>query len=95
MGTIPQEIIQKIKDYTPRDKDMKSPTADHIKSLLRDYILKKAEDIYTYGFYIPFRNEPFYKYTLRIYKIENGYQDKELYPERIPDNDYTGYCGTM
>ena len=57
----------------------------------------KAEDIYTYGFYIPFRNEPFYKYTLRIYKIqiEHGYKDKELYPERIPDNDCTGYCGTM
>ena len=36
MGTIPQETIQKIKDYTPRDKYMKSPTADHIKSLLRD-----------------------------------------------------------
>ena len=39
MGTIPQEIIQKIKAYIPRDKDMKSPTADHIKSLLRDYNL--------------------------------------------------------
>ena len=43
MGTIPQEIIQKIKDYIPRDKDMKSPTADHIKSLLRDYIFLKPK----------------------------------------------------
>ena len=37
MGTIPQEIIQKIKDYTPRDKDMKSPTAARLKSLLYYY----------------------------------------------------------
>ena len=32
-----KEIITRIKDYTPRDKDMKAPTAAHIKSLLDDY----------------------------------------------------------
>ena len=46
MGTIPQEIIQKIKDYTPRDKDMKSPTAYHIKSLLYYYNFDDYERVY-------------------------------------------------
>ena len=97
MGTIPQEIIQKIKDYTPRDKDMKSPTVVHIKSLLYDYNYD-YEEIYNlfdewdeldrlHGldepavFNMPLKNEPFYKYILRIYKTK-----KE--PRYIPNNNY-------
>ena len=32
-----KEIITRIKDYTPRDKDMKAPTSSQIKSLLYYY----------------------------------------------------------
>ena len=34
---LPETIISKINDYTPRDKDMKAPTSAHIKSLLYYY----------------------------------------------------------
>ena len=34
---LPEIIISKINDYTPRDKDMKAPTSAHIKSLLYYY----------------------------------------------------------
>ena len=38
LDKLPEEIITLIKDYTPRDKDMKAPTSAHIKSLLDDYV---------------------------------------------------------
>ena len=37
LDQFPETIISKINDYTPRDKDMKSPTSSHIKSLLYYY----------------------------------------------------------
>ena len=37
LDKLPEEIITIIKDYTPRDKDMKAPTSSHIKSLLYYY----------------------------------------------------------
>ena len=57
LDKLPEEIINIIKDYTPRDKDMKAPTAAHIKSLLDDY-----EDDPKFG--------TFYTYTQWICKME-------------------------
>ena len=37
LDRMPQEITKIIKDYTPRDKDIKAPTSSHIKSLLYYY----------------------------------------------------------
>ena len=37
LDKLPDEIIKIIKDYTPRDNDMKAPTSSHIKSLLYYY----------------------------------------------------------
>ena len=37
LDKLPEEIIKIIKDYTPRDKDIKAPTSSHIKSLLYYY----------------------------------------------------------
>ena len=34
---LPEEIIRQIKDYTPKDKDMKSPTSSHIKKIIYYY----------------------------------------------------------
>ena len=37
LEVLPEAIISKINDYIPRDKDMKTPTSAHIKSLLYYY----------------------------------------------------------
>ena len=37
LDLFPEIIINKINDYLPRDRDMKAPTALHIKSLLYYY----------------------------------------------------------
>ena len=37
LDQLPEIIIRRIKEYTPKDKDMKSPTSSHIKSLLYHY----------------------------------------------------------
>ena len=37
LDQLPETIISKINDYTPRDEDMKSPTSSLIKSLLYYY----------------------------------------------------------
>ena len=34
---LPLEVLIKIGEYVPRDKDMRSPTAPHIRSLLHYY----------------------------------------------------------
>ena len=36
-------IISRINEYTPKDKDLKSPTSSHIKSLLYYYKYKNDE----------------------------------------------------
>ena len=37
LDILPETIISKINDYTPRDRDMRAPTSSHIKSLLCHY----------------------------------------------------------
>ena len=37
MGDLPHDIIQKIKEYLPRDRAMSSPTCKCIKHLMRKY----------------------------------------------------------
>ena len=37
LDQLPETIISKINDYTPRDRDMRAPTSSHIKSLLYHY----------------------------------------------------------
>ena len=95
---LPEIIISKINDYTPRDKDMKAPTSAHIKALLYYYnydyseldrelhrlsnqwteyhVLDEVNPLEGFDlelFYKPMANEPFYKYTLRIYEMEKEY----------------------
>ena len=106
MKDLPEIIISKIKDYTPKDKDMKSPTSSHIKSLLYYYnydydelfgIIADWEDYHsmhsvnprdeyrTELLYKPCRNEPFYKYTLRMRIKEKKAKDT------IYEDFYTRY----
>ena len=42
---------------------------------------------------MPYHNEPFYKYTLRIYKREKNIneEDKELYTRHIPNKNKNNY----
>ena len=110
LDKLPEEIIRLIKDYTPKDKDMKSSTSSHIKSLLYYYNydyervynlideweeqhglddINPRDEYDTDFFYKPYNNEPFYKYTLRIYKKEKEVdeEDKELYTRYIPNNN--------
>ena len=37
LDQLPEIIIRRIKEYTPKDEDMKSPTSSPIKSLLHYY----------------------------------------------------------
>ena len=37
LDQLPEIIISKIKDYIPRDRDMRAPTSSHINSLLYHY----------------------------------------------------------
>ena len=34
---LPEDVIQKIKEYLPRDRNMRSPTCKCIKDLIADY----------------------------------------------------------
>ena len=113
LDQLPEIIISKINDYTPRDKDMKAPTSAHIKSLLYYYNYDYSElygELYGLSdefnewdeqhglddvnplegfdlelFYKPEDNEPFYKYTLRIYEKEKGLDEqlKQLYTRYV------------
>ena len=50
MENVPIEIIKQIKEYIPRDKDMKSQTSGCIRHLIRlyNYVGDNAICIYTY-----------------------------------------------
>ena len=73
LDKLPEKIITLIKDYTPRDKDMKAPTAAHIKSLLDDY-----EDDPRFG--------TFYEFSLCMNRYEK--EEKEEREQRERERRY-------
>ena len=89
---LPQELIKTIAEYIPRDRDMKSPSSDCIRHLIRCYNYYAGEN----RFYIhekghPLRNVEF-DIEPDLYKkpwfddYENGYM-------AYPDNeDFDDYC---
>ena len=71
MDNLSIDIINKINEYKPKDKDVKSPIKkcfNHLIEFYEDYEFNKNVCIpdSTEIIYLVLENEPFYKYALRI-----------------------------
>ena len=54
MENLPNDIINKIKEYIPKDKTMRSPTEEHIYPYIILYDIYEFYDV-----------SPFYKFALK------------------------------
>ena len=59
---LPNEIIQKINEYIPKDRNMKSPTSKCIKALMRNYN-NYDSDIYL-------QHKHFFEYCIKKIRID-------------------------
>jgi len=69
MANLPEHIINKIMQYKPNDKDMKSPSSKCINPLIVVYKrnARRAADVLK-AMYLTIEYEPFYKHALRVNK---------------------------
>ena len=68
--SLPDDIIIKINDYIPNDKDFKSPTSQCVNRLIDFYSGDVCFEACIRALYIIVEGEPFYKYVLRVNKNE-------------------------
>ena len=78
MASLPEHIINKINEYIPNDKDMKSPVSRYVNRLIEFYSGDVCFEACIRALYIIVEDEPFYKYALRINNPDRKYSNDEL-----------------
>ena len=70
---LPECVIQKINEYIPKDRNMKSPTGKCIEILMNIYNNYDSENYYEID---PSEYKTFSEYCLRINRLERIYGNK-------------------